>query len=336
MLMLNTQTTDQRSSFRPLTENTLSESSLFSMIDLCDPHKFYDLDQRALIFYKYSDTARDCLKIFRTRLSPGNLGSTGQIGLRLLQFMLANNTVQNDTLDIFNASHRLDSTTLLHSFSNGSDRSQLETFYLSRTDSLAVLIKASPGREMFGFIAEVLIFPTSHYLSSENFVELSDSQLAFGQLGAIRYVTAGERSPSLYVLRNRIVDNGLAYFNETSPAVVETFVQNTPKFQFGNNFVAGNFGGLLARLYSGSGVLITSTIVYNNVFVRNRNGTVVACEGEADLPYNELVVDKNFLLGKIEFCYLYRQHIQSWYQDYGLRNKELYHSVLVTVCQSID
>jgi len=298
MLMLNTQTTDQRSSFRPLIDNTLSESgSLFSMIDICDPHKFYDLDQRALLFYKYSDNARDCLKIFRTRMSPGNLGSTGQIGFRLLQFMLANNTAQEDTLDIFNATNQLDKTTLIQSFSNGSDQSQLNMFYLSRTDSLAVLIKASPGREYFGFIAEVLIYPTSQYLSSENFVELSDSQMEFNQLGALRYVTTGERSPSLYVLRNRIVNNGIAYFNSTTPPCIDTFVQNTPKFQFGNNYIGSNYGGgLLVKLYSGSGVLITSTIIYNNVFVNNLNGTVVGCEGETDLPYNELVVDKNFLL----------------------------------------
>ena len=74
-LLLNTQTTDQKSSFKILTENTLSVSDgLYSMIGICDSHKFYDLDQRILLFYKYSNEARDCIKIFRTKISSNNLG----------------------------------------------------------------------------------------------------------------------------------------------------------------------------------------------------------------------------------------------------------------------
>ena len=93
-LILNIQTTDQKSSYKILNENTLSmNGNVFSLVDVCDPHKYYELDQRVLVFYKYTDEARDCVKIFRTRLSTSNLGVTGQIGIRFLQLMLANNTV---------------------------------------------------------------------------------------------------------------------------------------------------------------------------------------------------------------------------------------------------
>lgn len=154
-LLLNTQTTDQRSSFQVLPENTLSSSgAAFGLIDICDPHKFYEIDQRVLVFYKYSNEARDCSKIFRTRISSSNLGVTGQIGLRLLQFMLANNTVQNDTLDLYDALS-FEREHLIRSLSNGSGSAELETFYLSKSDSLTLLMKASVGQEYHGFIAEV-------------------------------------------------------------------------------------------------------------------------------------------------------------------------------------
>jgi hypothetical protein len=63
-LLLNVQTTDQRSSFRVLPENTLSSSEgQFSLVDMCDAHKFYEVEQRVLVFYKYSNEARDCVKV---------------------------------------------------------------------------------------------------------------------------------------------------------------------------------------------------------------------------------------------------------------------------------
>lgn len=154
-LLLNTQTTDQRSSFQVLPENTLSSADgAFGLIDICDGHKFYEIEQRVLVFYKYSNEARDCTKIFRTRISSSNLGVTGQIGMRLLQFMFVNNTVQNDTLDIYDALG-FEREHLVRSLGNGSSPEDLETFYLSKSDSLTLLMKASGGQQYHGFIAEV-------------------------------------------------------------------------------------------------------------------------------------------------------------------------------------
>jgi hypothetical protein len=101
-LQLNVQTTDQKSSFRVLEKNTISSSGVFSMVDICDPHKYYEIEQRILLYYKYSNLARDCVKIFRTKLSAANIGGSGQIGIRFLQLQLDNNTIQNDTIEIYN------------------------------------------------------------------------------------------------------------------------------------------------------------------------------------------------------------------------------------------
>jgi hypothetical protein len=47
-----------------LPENTLSSSEgQFSLVDMCDAHKFYEVEQRVLVFYKYSNEARDCVKV---------------------------------------------------------------------------------------------------------------------------------------------------------------------------------------------------------------------------------------------------------------------------------
>jgi len=235
------------------------------------------------------------VKIFRTKISADNLGATGQLGLRIMQLMLVNNTVQNDTLEIYNGT-LFNKSFLMASLTNGSLKSEQERFYLSRTDSLSIYLKASIGREYFGFIAEVLVYPTSQYLSTENYIELSDSEVYKSQLGALQYVSSGERNPNLYVLRNRFIMNGFEVFNTTSMPTVDVCMQNTPKFYFGNNYIAHNYGGVAAKLHSGSGVLITSSVVYNNVFYMNKNDTCLSMRGELELPYNELTVDKNVFI----------------------------------------
>ena len=264
-IQLNVQTTDQKTSYRVLQQNTFSNQNTFSMLDICDSHKYYNLDQRVIIFYKYSSIARDCVKIFRTRISADNLGATGQLGIRIMQLMLVNNTVQNDTLEIYNGTV-FQQTNLMASLTNGSSRDEQEKFYLSRTDSLSLYMKASIGREVYGFIAEVLVYPTSQYLSTDNYIEIADSEMSSNQFGALSYVSAGERSPHLYMIRNRFVSNGLELYNTTSMPCIDVVMQNTPKFYFGNNYLAHNYGGLSAKLHSGTGVLITSSVIYNNLF----------------------------------------------------------------------
>jgi hypothetical protein len=101
-LQLNVQTTDQKSSFKVLEKNMISNQNVFSMVDICDSHKYYEIEQRILVYYKYSNLARDCVKIFRMKLSPANIGGSGQIGIRFLQLQLVNNTIQNDTVEIYN------------------------------------------------------------------------------------------------------------------------------------------------------------------------------------------------------------------------------------------
>lgn len=291
-LQMNSQTTDQKSSFKILSKNSLSSSSLFSLVDICDPHKFYDLEQRIVLFYRYSSESRDCGKILRARLS---YGTKAKIGLRFLQFSLVNNTVLNDTVEIFSGI-KFNQNNLMQSLTNESKIEQLEKFYLSQTDSLSVFMSASPGREYYGFVAEVLLFPTAQYLLSDTYIELSDSEFSDNQLGAISFTSAGERNPNLYLVRNRFLSNGIRYFNTSSEALVDLIIQNTPKFNFGNNYVSNNYGGCSMDIYSGSGVLITNSIVYNNLFYSNKNGTVLSLMGPLDLPYNEVLVDKNLFL----------------------------------------
>ena len=160
-------------------------------------------------------------------------------------------------------------------------------------EALSLYMRASCGREHMGFIAEIIVFPTAQYLLTDTYIEVSDSTLVGNQLGALDYSSAGERNANVYVLRNRVTHNGVRYFNATTRATINAHVQNTPKFYLGNNYVAHNWGGTRLRLYSGSGVLLTTTLVFNNLFYANRNGTCLDAHGELQLPYNELLVDKN-------------------------------------------
>ena len=289
-LQMNSQTTDQKSSFQVLNKNSLSSSSLFSLVDICDPHKYYDLEQRIILFYRYSDESRDCGKIFRTRLS-STLNAKGKIAIRFVQFSLINNTVLNDSIQIY-----LNKNKIVKWLSNSSSMEHLNQLYTSQSDSLSVFITASPGREYYGFVAEVLLFPTSQYLLSDTYIELSDSEFANNQLGAVSLSSAGERNPSIYLVRNRFVANGIRLFNTSSQPMLNLIVQNSPKFNLGNNYVANNYGGCHLQIYSGSGVLITNSIIYNNLFHSNRNATALSVAGPLNLPYNELLVDKNFFV----------------------------------------
>ncbi|RNA26979.1 bark beetle isoform X1 [Brachionus plicatilis] len=293
-LHMNSQTTDQKSSFRVLGKSGLSSSSLFSLVDICDPHKYYDLEQRIVLFYRYSSVSRDCGKIFRARLT-STFGARAKIGLRFLQFSLVNNTVLNDTVEIYSGS-KFNGNGLMQSLTNATSVDHLEKFYLSQEDSLSILMSASPGREYHGFVAEVLLFPTSQYLLSDTYIELSDSQFTNNQLGAVNLMSAGERNPNVYIVRNRFVANGLEFFNTSSQPLVNLVIQNSPKFYFGNSYIANNYGGCAIQIYSGSGVLITNSIVYNNLFYANKNGTVLDISGPVNLPYNEVLVDKNLFL----------------------------------------
>ena len=50
------------------------------------------------------------------------------------------------------------------------------------------------------------------------------------------------------------------------------------------------------QLHSGSSVLITSSVVYNNLFQANKNDTVLCARGGLQLPYNELTIEKNLFI----------------------------------------
>lgn len=295
-LQLNSQSTDQKSSFKVLDHNSLSSSSLFSLVDICDAHKIYDLEQRVILFYKYSSESRDCAKTFRVHPLSSSLSHVrGKIGFRLVQFRLPNDTVLNDSIEIFSRM-RLDQSSVIQSLTNSSPIEHLNKLYLSESDSLSVLIRAGPGREYLGFVAEILMFPTSQYLLSDTYIELSDSAFGHNQLGAVNLASAGERNPSVYIVRNRLVANGVPLFNTSSQPVINLIVQNSPKFNLGNNYVSDNYGACCVHLYSGSAVLITNSIIYNNLFYSNRNASVLEVHGPVTLPYNELLVDKNFFV----------------------------------------
>lgn len=291
-LLLNPQTSDQKSSYVLLKTNTMSSQSAYGMIDMCDPHKHYNIEQRVLIFYKYSNLAKDCVKIFRNRYATT---ATGQLALRFMQLNLVNNTVQNDTIEIYNGT-LFNQKYLLATLTNGSTEFDFQRFYISTTDTLSIYLKASVGRENYGFIAEVLTYPSSQYLSPDSFIEISDSEIKSNQLGSLNFVSAGERNQKFYILRNRFISNGIQVFNTSTPSTVDAYLQNTPEFYFGNNYLSHNYGGVKLTLHSGSGVLITRSSVFNNLFYMNRNDTILLCKGELQLPYNELNIYRNLFL----------------------------------------
>jgi hypothetical protein len=80
-LLLNLQTTDLKSSFNFIQKNTISNQHLFGIVDICNPHKHYNIDQRIIIYYKYTNLAKDCVKIIRNRFSTSSGTQMGKWSL---------------------------------------------------------------------------------------------------------------------------------------------------------------------------------------------------------------------------------------------------------------
>lgn len=157
VLVLNGEAGENPSlSYQPLENITLSRD-IFGVLEMCSVDKEVFVSRRMLVYYKYDNVPVDCVKIFRS------LYKVNQVGFRLLYLNLLpgpeNQTIiWPDSIELYDGYALNETTYMVEIVANDTDKDQ---FFLSSERNLAVHFHASAAEGTFGFIAEIVTFPTS-------------------------------------------------------------------------------------------------------------------------------------------------------------------------------
>ena len=156
ILVLNGDSTSStQSSFIPLVTNTVPYN-LYGLVDICKMEKRIQVENRMILFYKYSQTAVDCVKIVE---GTGVVGPK-MVAIRFLQFSLFQDGFYRNTIEIFDGEEITLDNKLVELVANSSD-SEIRRRYTSSGNTLSIHIHASPSYGFHGFIAEVVTVPLS-------------------------------------------------------------------------------------------------------------------------------------------------------------------------------
>lgn len=156
ILVLNGDSTQSSvSSFTPLTINTVPYN-LYGLVDICRREKEIVVDNRLILFYKYSQSAVDCVKIIH------GLSSVGpkKVALRFLQFSLFHDDFYRNLIEIFDGKEITENNMMAQLIAN-STQAEIKQKYMSSGNYLTIHIHASPSYGFHGFIAEVVTIPLS-------------------------------------------------------------------------------------------------------------------------------------------------------------------------------
>ncbi|XP_014664130.1 PREDICTED: uncharacterized protein LOC106806643 [Priapulus caudatus] len=252
-------------SYQPLENLTLSRN-MFGVLEMCSADKEVFVTRRLLLYYKYDNTPVDCVKIFKS------IYQVNQIGFRLLYLNLLPGPVNHtavwpDSIELYDGFALNDTTYMTEIVANDTERN---TFFRSSTRDLSIHLHASAAEGRYGFIAEIVTYPTSVSYDRNLEHHISHNHIENNVDGGIHYSSVGETVPSVYIEHNYLAYNGRLVHNfTTSDAAVLVDMQNTQTLWFRNNMVYNNTGGLhvIAGALSSSNSL--QAYLKNNVFGHN-------------------------------------------------------------------
>lgn len=273
-------------------------SDIFGLVDICGANKELQIEERVLIFYRYSSQPVDCVKIVSSKLSVKHLG------VRMLQFDLFNSTAYTtkpDYLKIYDG-NIFDRDSHLLVELGVTEKHRLEKpelkFYQSTDSSMTLRLHVSGARPVYGFIAEVVSTPVSYNIQRDTYNNITFSEITNNKLGAISVASAGESTPNLILRNNRFESNCLHLFGNftscSSPIYME--LQNCQRLKIINNLIKNNqAGGITIKSYSHTAVSALEASIENNVIEGNQNTNVLALLGPKTDPYQTVRVSKNFI-----------------------------------------
>ncbi|XP_033235622.1 protein bark beetle isoform X2 [Drosophila pseudoobscura] len=279
------------SSFSPL-KNLDLPYKLFSLVDICDPQKVLDIEERMLIYYKYDNNPVNCVKIFTSafRAKP--------IGFRLLQSNLFNHSKlygRTDFIKLYDGDIYNVTATYLGKIE--SDTGNQRSFFKTKGPTMSLQLVASGAPETHGFIAEVVTVPISTLGQNRDALHnITDTHISGAMKGAVSYASAGEVTPTLTLIGNRIEKNCRQLYGNfsTCASALNLDVQNMNSMYFMNNLLLENQGGLRIRADSRGSATSLRGFIHHNLFMRNRNRPALYVEGRQSSPYQEVELYRNY------------------------------------------
>ena len=147
--------TMQISQFTPLVKNSVP-FDVYGMIRMCTVEKLVYVQDRALLYFKYTFDTIDCIKVVRSK-EPRK-----QISVRFLQINMYNDTLYHNAVEMYNGEY-FDPTQLIVSIDCSSSATNLKQQYITSTyyDTMGIRVTASPAYETYGFVVEVTTLPLS-------------------------------------------------------------------------------------------------------------------------------------------------------------------------------
>ncbi|ALC38872.1 CG3921 [Drosophila busckii] len=279
------------SSFVPLKQLDLPYK-LFSLVDMCDPQKVLTIEERMLIYYKYDNNPVNCVKIFTSafRAKP--------IGFRLLQSNLFNHSKlygRTDFIKLYDGD--IYNLTANYLGKIEWDTNNQRSFFKTKGPTLSLQLVASGAPETHGFIAEVVTVPISTLGQNRDALHnITETRISGAMKGAVSYASAGEVTPTLTLIGNRIERNCKQLYGNfsTCPSALYLDVQNMNSLYFMNNLLMENQGGLRIRADSRGSATSLRGFVHHNLFMRNRNRPALYVEGRQSSPYQEVELYRNY------------------------------------------
>ncbi|XP_034471844.1 protein bark beetle [Drosophila innubila] len=279
------------SSFTPLKKLDLPYK-LFSLVDICDPQKVLTIEERMLVYYKYDNNPVNCVKIFTSafRAKP--------IGFRLLQSNLFNHSKlygRTDFIRLFDGDIYNVTATYLGKVESDTDNQS--SFFKTKGPTLSLQLVASGAPETHGFIAEIVTVPISTLGQYRDALHnITDTHISGAMKGAVSYASAGEVTPTLTLIGNRIERNCKQLYGNfsTCASALNLDVQNMNSLYFMNNLLLENQGGLRIRADSRGSATSLRGFVHHNLFMRNRNRPALFVEGRQSSPYQEVELYRNY------------------------------------------
>ncbi|XP_066146694.1 protein bark beetle [Euwallacea fornicatus] len=281
----------EESSFTPLKEMNIPYN-LYGLLDICDPSKEIQVEERVLVYYKYDNHPVNCVKIFRSAYN------VKPLGLRFLQFNLFNSSVVHGIPDfvslsdgdIYNISSQvIDIITM--------KTSNQKKLFRTKLPSLSLKLFANGASSDHGFIAEVVTLPISAIAFSRDVQHnISSSIINNNTQGAILYMGAGEVNPIVTIERNQFKNNCRQLYGNftTCGSAIEMDIQNTQTLYFRSNLIEQNQGGLYIKADSRGSATSLQGWIHNNLFVNNSNLPCLYVEGRQSSPYQEVIIYRNY------------------------------------------
>jgi hypothetical protein len=163
VLMLNGESSDdEKSSFIPLITNTVPYF-MMGLVDICRMEKEIFLENRVIVYYKYSQYERSCVKVIE-----GN-NKLRKVSFRLLQFNLYQDDFYRNVIEVFDGKD-VSTNTLITELTSNSTNDDITRRYLATGHTISVHIHASSAHEHYGFIAEIVTSPLSYSNYPGNFI----------------------------------------------------------------------------------------------------------------------------------------------------------------------